>query len=154
LTAVAPGAPKGVLAAASDQEFFVRGEDVSITFDKPVDGRSPSILVHYMGQDLPAKRVARPSLTAEQAEKCVGDFYSGELGVIYTVSRRDSRPLIRHPRGEGELQPVSADVFEAPISLGKVTFARNAGGRITGFQIDGGRVQHVRFARVELKSAE
>jgi CubicO group peptidase (beta-lactamase class C family) len=153
LMAATQGAPKRALAAASEREFFVPGEDVGITFDEPVDGRCPSVTVQLGSQRLPARRITGPSLTAQQAEECVGDFYSGELGVIYTVSRRDNRLAIRHPRGEGELRPVSADVFEAPGPLGQVTFTRT-GGRVTGLQIDGGRVQRLRFGRVELKPPE
>ena len=153
LTAVAPGAPKGVLAAASEREFFVRGEDIDVTFDKPVDGRCPSIILVYQGQRLPAKRVERPSLTAKQAEEFVGNYHSGELGVIYTITRRDTRLMVRHPRGEYELRPVETGVFEANDPIGKVTFTRGEAGRITGFKIDGSRVQRVRFDRVELKPA-
>jgi CubicO group peptidase (beta-lactamase class C family) len=152
LTAAAEGFPKRALAAASDREFFVPGEDSGITFDEPVDGQSPSATVRFQGQQLPARRVARPRVTAEQAEEFVGDYYSAELGVIYTVSRRDARLRIRHPRGELNLEPVAAGVFEASGPLGKVTFTR-ADGRVTGLQIDTARVLRLRFDRVEIKAA-
>ena len=74
--------------------------------------------------------------------------------MIYTITRRDNRLMVRHPRGEYELRPVEAGVFEANDPIGKVTFTRGEGGRITGFKIDGSRVQRVRFDRVELKPAE
>ena len=97
----------------------------------------------------PGRRVADPGFTAEQAEACVGDFYSGELGVIYTVFRRGDRLMLRHPRAELELRPVSPGVFEAPRPLGKVTTRRGPDGRVTTLLIETGRVLRLRFERVE-----
>ncbi len=154
LTVAAPGYPKGVLAAASEREFFVRGADAGITFAKPVAGLCPEVTVHFAGQDLPARRVVRPALTPAEAEAYVGDYHSGELGVLYAVERRDGRLLVRYPRGLEELRPVAADVFEAPYPLAQVTFARGRGGRVTGFRIDAGAVQHLRFERVKLVPAQ
>ena len=150
LTAVALGERKVVLAAASAREFFVPGEDLEITFDAPVDGRCPSVTIRIGRQCAPAGRIVRPSLTAGQAEELVGDFYSGELGVIYSVVRRDGRLMISYPRGEGELRPVSEDVFDAPDPLLQVTFDHAAGGRATGLRIDAIRAKHLRFSRVDL----
>lgn len=154
LTARGPGAPKSVLAASSAREFFVPGADVAITFDEPVEGRCPSLTLQFQGQTFAAKRVERRSLTAKQAEEFVGEYHSGELGVIYTITRRDDQLRIRHPRGEYSLRPVEAGVFEAADPIGKVTFTRAEGGRITGFRIDGSRVQRLRFDRVAFKPAE
>jgi hypothetical protein len=155
LTAAAPGFAKRALSAASDRAFFIPGENLGIEFKQPVNGHSPSATVHYLGEQIEAQWVVRQNLTAEQAKEYAGDFYSGELGVIYTVSCRGSKLMIRHPRGEDELVPIATDGFDAPGPLGKVTFTRAAtGGRVTGLHIDGGRVLHVRFARVDLKPSE
>lgn len=150
LTATTTGARKITLAAESDREFFVPGEDIGITFDAPKDGRCEAITAHVNGQHLPAKRFEKVTLNAKQAEEYVGEFYSAELGVIYTVFRSDARLTIRHPRGEVELRSVTGEEFEAARPLGKVTFTRESG-RVTGFQIDTGRIQRLRFGRVEAK---
>ena len=102
----------------------------------------------------PAKRVDRPSLTSKQAEEFVGNYHSGELGVIYTITRRDNRLMVRHPRGEYELRPVETGVFEANDPIGKVTFtaARGAGSRAS--RSTGRGSSALRFDRVELKPAE
>lgn len=154
LTARGPGAPKSVLAASSKREFFVPGADVAIRFDEPVEGRCPSLTLQFQGQTFVAKRVERSSLTAKQAEEFVGEYHSRELGVIYAITRRDDRLSIRHPRGERELHPVETDKFEAADPIGRVTFTRVEGGRIAGIQIDGSRVQRLRFDRVAIKPAE
>lgn len=151
LTAIATGGRKVVLLGASDREFFVKGEAIGITFDKAVNDKCPSITADIFGQRLPGRRVERPTLTARKAEEYVGDYYSSELGVIYTISRRDTRLVIRRSRVEGELKPLSADVFEGPGPAGQFTFARAPGGGVTGMRLDGVRVQKVRFERVDLK---
>jgi CubicO group peptidase (beta-lactamase class C family) len=154
LTAIATGltgARKVVLLGASDREFFVQGEAIGIAFDTPVDGKCPSITADLFGHRLPGKRVERPTLTAKKAVEYVGDYYSSELGVIYTIVRRDVRLVIRRSRAESELKPLSADVFEGPGPAGQFTFTRAPGGEVTGVKLDGGRVQKVRFERVDLK---
>lgn len=151
LTAQVAGGRKVVLSASSDREFFVPGEDIRVTFDKPVDGRCPAVTAHIFGQNRPARRISVTAMTPEQAEELTGDYYSDELGVIYRVSRSGTKLKIRHPRGPVELQPLSADEFEAPYPLGRVTFTRGEGGRVTGLRIDTGRIQRLRFDRVKLK---
>ena len=151
LTSFVTGFPKRDLVPASDREFFVRGENFGIVFDKPVEGRSPALTLQVGDRGMPAPRVTRVVLTAKRAEEYVGEFHSGELGVIYSISRHDSKLKIRHPRGEIELKPTAADVFLARNPLGKVTMSRDKGGRITGFTIDGDRVMNVRFDRVQIK---
>lgn len=150
----APGTPKVALAATSDRTFFVPGEEIEVTFDKPVDGRCPSLTLLLNSNPLPAKRFIRKTLTDKQAEEFVGDYYSGELGVIYTVVRRDNALVIRLPRGERDLLLETGNKFEAAMPVGTVTFARDKGGRVTGFKIDGMRVMNVRFERVQIKPAE
>ncbi len=150
LTVEATGYPKADLDAASDTEFFVRGGDAGITFGKPERGRSARVTVHFAGQDLPAERIVRPALTAEQRAQYPGDYHSEELGTLYTVSVRDGKLMVLHPRGPEELRPVATDVFEAPYPISRVTFDRGAGGRVKGFVIDAGAVRNLRFARVDL----
>jgi len=154
LTAIATSGRKVVLLGSSDREFFVKGEELGITFDKPVDDKCPSITADIFGQRLPGKRVDRPTLTANKAEEYVGDFYSAELGVIYTVFRRDTKLFVRRSRGEGELKPFSVDGFEGPGPAGQFAFTRGPGGEVTGMRLSGGRSQKVRFERVDLKPAK
>jgi CubicO group peptidase (beta-lactamase class C family) len=91
LTAIATGGRKVTLVGSSDREFFVKGEEIGIAFDKPVDNKCPSITADIFGQRLPGKRVDRPTLTEKKAEEYVGDFYSSELGVIYTLDSLRNR---------------------------------------------------------------
>jgi hypothetical protein len=132
----------------------VPGEEIEVTFDKPVEGRCPSLTLTLQGNPLPAKRFIRKTMTVPQAEEFVGDYYSAELGVIYTIARRENTLVIRLPRGERALLMETGNKFEAAAPVGTVTFARDKGGRVTGFKIDGMRVLNVRFDRVQIKPVE
>ena len=52
-------------------------------------------------------------LTPESMLAYTGTFYSGELDTLYTVSSLDGRLFVRYPRGESELKPTIANMFEA-----------------------------------------
>jgi CubicO group peptidase (beta-lactamase class C family) len=151
LTSFVTGFPKRDLVPASDREFFVRGENFGITFDKPVEGRSPALTLQVGDRGMPAPRVKRVVLTEKQAEEYVGEYHSRELGVIYSITRKDNKLKIHHPRGDVELRPTSENVFFARYPLGTITFTRNKDGQINGFKIDENRVLNVRFERVQIK---
>lgn len=150
----APGTQTVELAATSDRSFFVPGEEIEVTFEKPVDGKCPSITLTVGGNPLPAKRFTHKTMTPQQAEEYVGDYYSDELGVIYTVARREGTLTLRFPRGEREMLLETGNTFEAAAPVGTVTFTRDKEGKVTGFKIDSDRVLNVRFERVQIKKVE
>lgn len=71
-----------------------------------------------------------------------GDYYSPELGVIYTLSESDGKLLLTFPKGNATLSPAKADEFESLI--GKLQFERKDA-NITSFRIDNGRVRNLFF---------
>jgi len=75
----------------------------------------------------------------------VGSYYSDELDVVYTLSRDGEALRLRVGQGiDGELRSAGEDV----LVLGGLTlrFQRQAG-RVIGFEVDAGRVQHLGFVR-------
>ena len=77
----------------------------------------------------------------------VGIYYSPELDVEYTLSRNGEALRLRVGQGiDGELRSSEEDV----LVLGRWTFRfTRENGRVTGFEVDAGRVQHVAFIREE-----
>src|SRR5262249_10817972 len=128
LTVQATGQPKSALFASSETEYFVKVMDAHITFDKPVNGQCGKLTVHMGGLDLPGPRFVRPVLDAQKAAELAGDYFSDELGVIYTISFRDGKLRIRYPRGELDLKQADTDAFEAPYPVSEIRFSRNASG--------------------------
>jgi len=77
----------------------------------------------------------------------VGNYYSPELDVEYTLSRNGEALRLRVGQGiDGELRSLEEDV----LVFGRWTFRfTRENGRVTGFEVDAGRVQHVAFIREE-----
>jgi CubicO group peptidase (beta-lactamase class C family) len=151
LTIQATGQPKVPLYPSSEIDFFVKVNDVTVTFARPVSNRCEKLIVHQYGEDLPADRIVRRELSAQDAAEYVGDYYSAELGVIYSITAIGNKLQLRHPRATFELQPESADVMDAPFPVSRLNFARGADKKVSGFKIDAGRVTGVRFTKADLR---
>lgn len=52
----ATGQPRFRLFASSPLEFYLRAVDARVTFDQPVGGKSPKLVLHQNGQDMPGVR--------------------------------------------------------------------------------------------------
>lgn len=83
----------------------------------------------------------------------MGDFYSGELRTLYRVSQREGKLMLRYPRGELELKPVSGDVFSAGFPVGIASFRRSAARASKPVAVTTGRVRNLQFQRVKLPAA-
>lgn len=97
----------------------------------------------------PARRnpTAAPSLTAAQLDSYTGDYYSPELGTVYTIELRAGALVASHVRlGVMAMTAVAADTFR----LGNRTarFERAADGSLTGFRLTGSRVRNLLFVRL------
>jgi hypothetical protein len=75
----------------------------------------------------------------------VGRFYSPELNVFYTVTNRNGKLFLRHPRGEREMVRTLPDTFELPFPLGTLAFTRDEHQECNGFTLNDGRVRNLRF---------
>lgn len=84
-----------------------------------------------------------PAHLAEYA----GTYRSEELDATYTVSIEEGKlTLRRRPAAPVTLQPTYRDAFRAE-DLGQLRFTRDAAGRVDGFNVNAGRVRHLRFTR-------
>ena len=123
------------------------GERLRITFDKPVEGQSPSLTLSLQATALPAKRFIRKTMTAKQAEEYVGRLLQRRTRRnLLPSSRRESKLEDPPPAWRGIELRTPATRSRLAIPSAKVTFARDKGGRVTGFKIDGDRV-HERAVR-------
>ncbi|HUF50975.1 MAG TPA: serine hydrolase domain-containing protein, partial [Longimicrobiales bacterium] len=83
--------------------------------------------------------------TPHELRAFAGDYYSPELGVVYTFEQRDSTLWLVHRQGATRAQPLERDVFRAGRTA---RFERSEQGVITGFRLTGGRVRDLRFFRL------
>jgi CubicO group peptidase (beta-lactamase class C family) len=133
------------LYPASQAEFVVRPVDVRFSFVRNGSGKATRMILHQSGGDLSARRVDRAARAPAPLDDYLGEYYSDELGAIYTVAQRKGQLVLRHRKGEETLRPAIADLFTS--NMGIVTFTRGRRQRIDGLLIDTGRVRRLRFTR-------
>jgi len=75
-----------------------------------------------------------------------GKYYSSELDVEYTITEDDKALIVKVGRDSLKINQSGTDIFSAP--LGTINFQRSEG-KITGFELDSGRVKNVQFWRVK-----
>jgi hypothetical protein len=149
----AVGQPSASLSPLSETGFLVKAFDAQVTFDKPdTSGKAQGFTLHQNGRDTPAKRVEPVQLKAEQLQAYAGTFYSDELNTLYTITARDGKLFLSHPRGEVEITPSAVDAFRAPFPIGTVNYQCVEPRRCNKLTAGSGRVQNLPFDRVELGS--
>ncbi len=140
------------LGAVGDGEFVMLGVgvDVRVSFE-PAVGDSPKRMTVVVGGGEPVvARAFEPwTPTKDELESYAGRYYSDELQTEHTISLdpQRSRLLVRvKHQGPAPLSPVMKDVFIVR-AVSSMTFMRNAQGEIEAYDIDAGRMRHVRFTR-------
>ncbi len=152
LVASVPGT-KWLLEAASETEFFAKAAPLRCRFVKSAEGQVEKVVGALGSQDLAGRPIRPAKLTPEQLKSYVGDYYSDELRVIYTVSVRDGKLLVRHPRGETPVQAWEGEEFSGGLGtpFREMQFTRGVGKQVNGFLVSTGRLRNLRFAKVEIR---
>ncbi len=145
------GGQRTPLFATSPSQFHSRTSDLVVTF-APGLGNEPamSALWKVGEREYPLKRVRREMPSADVLESCTGDYYSGELRTLYSLTMRQGKLSVRYPRGNVDLRPINQNTFFASHPLGVVTFKRDAAGRCESLAVSTGRARNVRFDRVKI----
>lgn len=147
----ATGQPKVPMFASADDRFFMKVVSASVHFDAPAgDGMSPTARWQQGGREVPLRRIVREMPTAAALRACEGEYYSEELRTLYRLALRNGKLMLRYPRGELELRPVSGDDFSASFPIGTVHLRRGAVGTCEGLAVTTGRVRNLEFRRVRL----
>jgi CubicO group peptidase (beta-lactamase class C family) len=142
------------LLPSSETDFFLRDLSVELSFVKGKDDSVDRVILRRDGREEAATRVRREPLTPARLAGYAGDYYSRELGVIYTVATRDGKLWIRHPRGEAATEEIGNDAFSVDFPIGTVTFTRNRQQDVNAMLVStNGPVRNLRFARADIKTA-
>jgi CubicO group peptidase (beta-lactamase class C family) len=155
LKLIIPGAPKFVLYAEKENEFFLKDFDAQCTFVKDDKGKVDEIIWHQNGQSPSAVRYTEPKpFTQKELLDFAGRYEIPELNVTYQVSVKDNEVTILLPKTfrsvnidpNLKLKHIEGDKFFG--SLSKVEFKRDKKGVITGFVIeDVGRLRNIEFSK-------
>ena len=95
---------------------------------------------------------AMPPATLADLAKYTGRFYSHEIDTAYTIAvQGPSLAIVRHKYPVIYLEPVFRDAFamsdfSAVLPFGIVRFTRDAGGRVAGLLVSGGRTRSFEFS--------
>ncbi len=141
LMAVTAGQPKIPLFPESATKFFFKVTDAQVTFQ--LDQKR--LILHQGGADMPASKLEAPDLTPDQLNQYVGDYYSDELSATYQISLEGNQLYLKvEYNPKAVLSPVRQDEFSSRFAI---FFQSNRKGEITGFEIDAGRVQNLKFIK-------
>jgi CubicO group peptidase (beta-lactamase class C family) len=146
---------KHTLSALSETEFLAKQIDLRFTFVKADKGEGLHLKISGSSPlgdvDVTGKPSQKTELSADQMKELTGDFYSEELDVIYHISVKDGKIMLRHRKGEAELRPLSSDKFDCDFGgASSVEYQRSAEKRVIGFVIGNAQCRNVRFVRAVL----
>lgn len=137
--------------ASAEDRFFAKAVPAAVHFDAPAgDGMSSTATWQQGGREQPLRRIVREIPTAAALQMCEGEYYSEELRTLYRLTLRGDKLMLRYPRGELELRPVSGDDFSANFPIGTVSLRRGATKACEGLAVTTGRVRNLEFRRVRL----
>jgi CubicO group peptidase (beta-lactamase class C family) len=124
------------------------GDDVDLHF-VAADAGKPSRLerTFHGGKPKTYEFVAAFNPTAAQLAEYPGPFVSQEIDPIYRISVEDGTlTLLRLKNKPDRLWPATRDVFVGEI--GTLRFTRDANHRISGFILNGDRIQNFQFTKM------
>ena len=127
-------------ALGSGTFLMTAGPRSRLTFEKTGAGMQLKI-----SGDARVYELAEPfTPSAEQLAAFAGVYRSDEMDAVFRMAVRDG--VLRLERSKirpAQLDPLVKDTFRT--MPGVVQFTRDAGGRVTGFLLQGGRVKNVKF---------
>lgn len=130
------GQPRFEIFPSSGNEFFWKVVEARVTFVDDEAGRVTRAIHHQGGSTIEAPRVeerAAVSLTPEVLDAYVGKYDYGGGQAVLTVTREGARlfaQLVGQPRFE--IFPTSETEFHWRAVEAKITFVKDAAGKVTG----------------------
>lgn len=144
---VGPGFP---LNPVSKDRFQVVGAPIQITFEGTSNGHPQRMVVAAEGEAEPTvfEYLETVNLTPAQLADYAGTYYSDELDTRYVVVVKDGKLMLRRRKfDDSPLRPTFADSFTETEIGGDFKFTRDAGKRVSGFELNAGRVRHLQFSK-------
>ena len=150
LMAAAPGQPPLVLWPESEGVFELREISGRVTFHRDDSGGVSQFTLLQGTQESVAERMELAELTPEEMGEFEGEYYSPELGTMYTVVAEEGELTANHRRhGKIELTSTSVDEFIGNAwYFGTVRFERDEEDKVVMMFVSSGRVRDVRFERM------
>jgi hypothetical protein len=143
------GQSKTELVPESETRFVVRTINAELTFERDDKGKVNRFTLRQGTQTGLATRIEPFAPDAAALGEYTGDYYSDELGTVYSFVVKDGKLIAQHRRhNDITMTPTVVDQFAGNMwFFGRVAFTRDTEKRITGFKLSGGRVRNLRFLK-------
>lgn len=153
LIGTAPGQSKLSLSAISLSEFSIQGVEGKVKFMKDNDGKVDNLILTLNGNNSYAKKI-RFDATSIKLSEYIGDFYSSELGTLYSLKIEQNKLIAKHVRADNiELTPTKKDFFSGnQWFFGEIQFVRDDTNAVIGCKVSSGRDKNVWFDKLYQKS--
>ncbi|MEP6736665.1 MAG: serine hydrolase domain-containing protein [Chryseolinea sp.] len=132
----------------SDTSFSIFGGYA--TFYHPKGDKSVSGLKIKVGDELHDYfRYEPKQLTSSEIDEYVGTYENDELDSRYQIAKVNNRPVLRHSKyPDAALNVVTKNQFTCGMWwMSNLNFVRE-GNKIVGFEMNGGRVLHLKFRKL------
>ena len=145
-----PGTATPLVPLEKNRFRAARGTPFELIFES-LQGNGPvrvrQVAPNARAQVFEAVPEAKP--TAGELSAYAGTYYSEELDATYRIVLEEGKLRVKRKRGpDAVLAPLFADGF-ASDGGPSLIFERDARRRVTGFELNAGRVRHLRFVRRE-----
>lgn len=136
------------LEALSDTSYSIFGGYATFMFKKsqqPIAGLKVKI-----GNDIIAYQRYEPvTLSSSDMDAYAGTYESGELDSRYQIVKVDGKMVLRHSKyPDASLTPVTKDQLTCSHWWMNNLNIMREGNKIVGFEVNGGRVLHLKFRKV------
>jgi CubicO group peptidase (beta-lactamase class C family) len=138
------------LVPITKEKFQVIGAPITVMFEGLANGHPKRMLVLEVGNkepDIFEYTAAPVALSSAELSQYEGTYYSSELDTRYVFVSKDGKLVLQRKKFEDEmLAATKADEFNSD-ELGALKFSRDSEKRISGFEINAGRVRHLKFSK-------
>lgn len=139
------------LVQISENEFAIPAMHAKLTFASDNTGEVNQIMIMLNDQPMSARRVRSFDLSYVNPDDYAGNFFSPELGTVYSFISKEGNLIASHARlGDIAMTPVSPDQFSTEKwFLKRIEFTRDEVNNVTGCIATGGRITNIRFVKIK-----
>lgn len=127
--------------------FKIPGNDgLNFLFTELKEGFTQTLMILQEGRETKANRKEEFNFSKIDMNVYTGTFYSKELDVKYKLELEDKILKLRVESNKDKMECTPTELDQFSMGLGLLRFQR-LDGRITGFQLDSGRVNNLKFEK-------
>ena len=142
--------PKTQLFRVSEYEFTIPAMNAGLTFAADSTGTFNQLNIVLNGQQMAAHKLTDFDANSINPDDYKGDYFSPELGTVYTFVTQNGKLVARHTRlNDMPLTAVRPDKFSTGQGfLNRIEFIRDEKNLVTGCVTYGGRIRNIKFVKI------